>query len=188
MKHPRFRSFFRILGVVLLPFAGLSLLVSFTGPTTGVGDALSMLLPAVLVTAASIYLLLGAPHLDPVLDAVFDFFKIESRLESGRIFIQTGGARCGDSFWSSWNCTVPFAQLRVTHDAIVLSALLGFSRRTFTLPRSSIRCLRWKRALFSLGLQIEHRMPEYPPFLLFWVMDRKFVTEGLKAFGYELKE
>jgi hypothetical protein len=104
-------------------------------------------------------------------------------------FTQTGGIRYGDSYWDATNLTTPFALLRVSRDTIILSAsVLRAGDRTFTFLRSAIRRLRWKRGLFSWGLQIEHTVGEYPPFLLFWVGHRKTVAEGLRAFGYEISD
>ena len=102
-------------------------------------------------------------------------------------FTQAGGIRYGESFWYATNLTAPLALLRVSKDAIILStSLLRVGDRTFTFPRSAIRRLRWKRGVFSRGLQIEHTVAEYPPFVLFWVGYRKTVAEGLRAFGYEI--
>ena len=102
-------------------------------------------------------------------------------------FTQTGGIRYGESFWYATNLTTPFALLRVSNDAIILStSLVRAGDRTFTFPRSAIRRLRWKRGIFSRGLQIEHTVGEYPAFVLFWVGYRKTVAEALRAFGYEI--
>jgi hypothetical protein len=104
-------------------------------------------------------------------------------------FTQTGGVRYGRSFWFAWNFTIPFAHLRVTRDALVLSvSAFGIWRRTFSFPRPAIRQLRWKRGVFSLGLQIEHTVDTYPPFVLFWVGSRKALAEGLRGFGYEISD
>jgi hypothetical protein len=77
-------------------------------------------------------------------------------------FAQTGGARYGRSFWFSWNFTTPFANLSITDAALILSiSVFGLWQRTFTFDRASIRNLRWKRGIFSLGLQIEHDISTY---------------------------
>ncbi|SRR6266542_1327047 len=104
-------------------------------------------------------------------------------------FTQTGGIRYGSSFWFSVNFTAPFACLRVSKDAIILSvSIFRLWQRTFTFQRSAIRQLRWKRGLFSLGLQIEHTVGEYPPLVLFWVRDRKALADSLRGFGYEISD
>ena len=104
-------------------------------------------------------------------------------------FTQIGGIRYGSSFWFTVNFTAPFARLRVSKEAIVLSVSISrLWQRTFTFQRSAIRQLRWKRGLFSLGLQIEHTVGEYPPWVLFWVGDRKTLADGLRGFGYEISD
>jgi len=104
-------------------------------------------------------------------------------------FIQTGGLRYGDNYWYAWNFTYPFAQLRVSSSDLTLSvSFLSLWRRTFIFPRPAIRQLRWKRGLFSRGLQIEHTLHEYPPFVLFWVGDLKSLAESLREFGYEIAD
>ncbi len=104
-------------------------------------------------------------------------------------FTQKGGIRYGSSVWSTVNFTAPFACLRVSKNAIILSvSVFRFWQRTFTFQRSDIRQLRWKRGFFSLGLQIEHTVAEYPSLVLFWVVDRKTLAEKLREFGYEIEE
>jgi hypothetical protein len=104
-------------------------------------------------------------------------------------FVQHGGIRYGESFYRGANFTWPFACLRVTGDSLVLKlSFLHLSSRTFAFPKSEIRALRWKRGLFSIGLHIEHAVSSYPPFILFWTLDRKKLAESLKNFGYELSE
>ncbi len=103
-------------------------------------------------------------------------------------FTQTGGIRYGESFWYATSHTSPSASLRISKDAIILSTstFLG-SDRTFSFPRSAIRRLRWKRGLFSRGLQIEHTVAEYPPFIMFWGYS-KTLAAGLREFGYEISD
>jgi len=104
-------------------------------------------------------------------------------------FIQKGGIRYGSSVWSTVNFTAPFACLRVSKNVIILSvAIFRLWQRTFTFQRSDIRQLRWKRGLFSHGLQIEHTVSEYPPLVLFWAVDRKTLTENLREFGYQISD
>ncbi len=104
-------------------------------------------------------------------------------------FTQKGGIRYGSSVWSTANFTAPFACLRVSKNSIILSvSIFRLWQRTFTFQRSDIRQLRWKRGLFSLGLQIEHSVTEYPTFVLFWVVERKTLAENLIEFGYEISE
>ena len=175
MRTPRLESLLRVIGFLLLPIAGLFCLLCI--PVGMIGLSLVF---GILVLVA-IYLIRGAPHL---LRAVDRFPKVTSQYEADRAFTQTGGVRCGRSFWFSSNCTIPFAQFRVSKKALVLSVSVW--RRTFTFPRSSIRHLRWKRALFSHELRIEYDVGDFPPFVLFWVSNREAMTQGLRDFGYQV--
>jgi hypothetical protein len=185
MKTPRFKILLRLLGILLLPFAGLLFFFSFAEAETKAMDvAIPTLFCGLLLLAASVYLLFGAPHL---IRAVGRFPQIESKLDAGQAFTQTGGIRYGRSFWFATNCTMPFAQLRISKEVLVLSvSFLRLWQRTFIFQRSSVHRLKWKRALFSLGLQIEHDVTEFPPFILFWVSNREELTHGLREFGYEV--
>ena len=101
-------------------------------------------------------------------------------------FTQKGGIRYGSSVWSTVNFTAPFGRLRVSRNAIILSvSMFRLWQGTFTFQQSDIRQLRWKRGLFSLGLQIEPTVTEYPTF---WVVDRKTLAENLREFGYEVSD
>ena len=103
-------------------------------------------------------------------------------------FTQIGGVRYGESFWYAANFTWPFARLSVARQAITLSvSMMGFAKRTFTFPRVAIRQLRWKRGIFSRGLLIEHTIGDCPPFVLFWVSNRKELAGHLRESGYEIE-
>jgi hypothetical protein len=104
-------------------------------------------------------------------------------------YTQAGGARFGRSFWFAWNFTSPFAHLRIASNSMVLTvSVFRLWQRTFTFRKTDLRQLRWKRGLFSTGLQISHAASEYPPFVLFWPLDRCKLKEQLKAFDYEISE
>ncbi len=181
MRTPQFKGLLRLLGILMVPWAGLLFLFSLVDSM-----AIPTLLLGLFVSASSVYLITGAPHL---IKAVDRFPKVESKFDGGKSFTQTGGIRWGRSFLSAsgW-CTIPFARIRVSREEIVLSvsSFLPFMRRTFTFPRTSVRRLRWKRGILSLGLKIEHDMAECPPFILFWVTNRSELTRGLREFGFEV--
>ena len=178
MRAPHLQSVLRVIGFIVLPFAGLFCLLCIAAGMLGASVMFGI---AVL---ASIYLISGAPHLIRMADA---FPKATSQYEGDQAFIQTGGVRWGRSFWfaSGW-ASVPFAHLRVSQDALAVSVAALHKRHTFTVPRSAVRRLTWKRAPFSLGLQIEHNLAGCPPFLLFWVTNRDALVCGLRDFGYEM--
>jgi hypothetical protein len=127
-------------------------------------------------------------HLTPSAQVMLSV-RIKGITRMEQEFTETGGVRYGRSFWLAWNFTIPFAHLRVTRDALILSvSVFGIWRRTFMFPRLAIRKLRWKRGIFSPGLQIEHALEQYPPFVLFLVGSRKALADGLRGFGYEVSD
>lgn len=93
-------------------------------------------------------------------------------------FRQIGGARIGFV-----NATWPFAWLTATPEMISLRC--GFK---FTFPKDSIRRLRWHRGIMSSGLRIEHAVPRYPTFFVFWTFDFPALKRELEALGYEVHD
>ncbi len=75
-------------------------------------------------------------------------------------FSQTGGARIDSS-----NVTAPYAVLSGHRNALRLSCW----GQDYVFPKSSIVALGRHRGLFSIGLRIEHDVPLYPRYVVFWV-------------------
>lgn len=179
MQKSKLQTILRVIGFLLLPIAGLLFLLFLLGGEIG----LSLMFGLSVLMA--IYLISGAPHL---LRAVDRFPKIKSEYEGDSAFIQTGGLQFR-SGWRVTNLTMPFANMRVTREAILVTgSFIGWTRCSFSFPRSSIRGLRWRRIFFNLGVQIEHDLPSYPAYILFWVSDRKALIQGLRDFGYEVSD
>jgi len=104
-------------------------------------------------------------------------------------YSETGGIRYGTSFCTALNFTWPFATLTVTADQLVIRvALVGIWSRTFTLNRAQINSIKRKRALWSVGIEINHSIPEYPPFILFWTFRYRRLKHELECRGYELRD
>ncbi len=93
-------------------------------------------------------------------------------------FSQIGGARIGFI-----NATWPFARLSADRDAIALRCLLKF-----TFPRDQIIALSRYRGFTSTGLQIEHRVPRYPGFMLFWTFNFERLKAELETLGYTVRD
>src|SRR5260221_4470875 len=145
MRTPLLKSLLKVIGWVLLPISGCFCLLSVPAGMIGPGLVFGIL------SLVAIYLIRGAPRLTQLVDT---FPKVTSQYEGDRAFTQTGGLRYGSGI-GVVNFTMPFARLRVTRESIVITlSFLGLLRRSFTFPRSSIRRLRWRRILFSLGIQI----------------------------------
>ena len=60
--------------------------------------------------------------------------------------------------------------------------------RRFHFTRKEVAALRKRRGLISVGVQIEHARPDYPPFILFWSFQRKRLLATAEAAGYLISD
>jgi len=93
-------------------------------------------------------------------------------------FAQIGGARI-----CFINATWPLARLSADRDAIALRCLFKF-----TFPRDSITRLSRYLGFISTGLQIEHTIPHYSGFILFWTLSFDMLKGELEALGYTVRD
>jgi hypothetical protein len=103
-------------------------------------------------------------------------------------YAETGGLRWGQSFGWAANATWPFARIHVSADHLRLSVSFWKWKRSFDFERVEVRQIRRKRGLFSVGVVVEHRKPEYPPFILFWTFRYEILCGALRRLGYEVAE
>jgi hypothetical protein len=94
------------------------------------------------------------------------------------MFSQIGGARIGLGR-SSW----PFARLSATREDVSVRCLFNY-----IFPKRSIRRLSRHHGLFSTGLRIEHDIPRYSSFFVFWTFDFETLKRELEALGYEVHD
>ena len=106
------------------------------------------------------------------------------QLEMVATFTQTGGIRVGTGWLDAFNASWPFAKLTVTQKQILLSC---FSYR-YSFPRESIRQLSRHRGWFSVGLRIEHTVPMYDVFLVFWTFNYGALRRRLREMGYAVDD
>jgi hypothetical protein len=99
-------------------------------------------------------------------------------------FTQTGGIRVGEGIFDAFNAKWPFAHLTITPKQVHLSC---FSYQ-YSFPRDSIRRLSRHRAWFSVGLRIEHTVPMYPVFLVFWTFKYAALKRQLREMGYAVDD
>ena len=99
-------------------------------------------------------------------------------------FTVTGAARL-DSWFATW----PHAKLSANAGALSLS----FFRRTYNIPKGSIRRLSKSRNFFSYGLRIEHTEASVPEFVVFcpnivflWKNGFNKLKVELGILGYEV--
>jgi hypothetical protein len=98
-------------------------------------------------------------------------------------FSQTGGIRIGGGL-IAFNATWPFATLYLTESDLQLR----FLYRDYRFPKASIQKLSRHQGLFSVGLRIEHRIPSYPRFLVFWTFAFQKLKSELQRLGYEIAD
>lgn len=95
-------------------------------------------------------------------------------------FSQKGGARVG-----MLNVSLPFAKLFIFRNALRLSCV-----EDYVFAKDSIVALTRYREFISDGLQIQHSVPTYPAFIVFWVspfaLKSRFAVlkARMEAFGY----
>lgn len=100
------------------------------------------------------------------------------------VFTQKGGIRIGEGIFTAFNASWPFAHLTVTPRQLLLSC---FSYQ-YSFPRESIRRLSRYRGWFSVGLRVEHTVPTYPVFLVFWTFKYAALKQQLQKMGYTLDD
>ena len=96
--------------------------------------------------------------------------------------VQRGGARIGRSYWFSSNATWRCATLEADRNEIVLTSL----EKSHRFPRDQILRIVQHTAIAATGIQIEHTVEEYPPFILFWSFNFPELRVALTEFGYKL--
>jgi hypothetical protein len=97
----------------------------------------------------------------------------------------TGGIHYGDSYYSAFNATWPFARLIVSTGSVDLNTSFF---KSFSFPKSQITTISKYGGFFSKGLQIQHSISEYPPFIVFWTPKWEAVKLALIENGYQVSE
>lgn len=94
-------------------------------------------------------------------------------------FETTGGARVG---W--FNATWPMAKLSATPETLRVS-VMGFGDYQFA-PDTVTGITRYTSIpILGWGIQIHHRVPEYPARILFWCLGNpENLLEGIRASGF----
>jgi hypothetical protein len=98
-------------------------------------------------------------------------------------FSQTGGTRIGGGL-IAFNATWPFATLYLYESELHLR----FFYKDYKFPKTSIQRLRRHHGIFSAGLRIEHSVPSYPRFLVFWTFAFQKLKTELQRPGYEVAD
>jgi len=90
----------------------------------------------------------------------------------------------GEGLFSAFNATWPFATLFASPTQLFLSC---FSYE-YSFKPESIRRLSKHRGLFSTGMRIEHAVPSYPLFLVFWTFRFHALKQRLTEMGYKVED
>ena len=102
-------------------------------------------------------------------------------------YFERGGLRWGHSFWLGANATWPFATLSVTPDHAEVRVGIWPLQRRFVFDPGEVLSFRRRKGFFSVGVQIEHRQPEYPRFILFWTFHFHRLRDTVRAMGYKVE-
>src|SRR5437868_14694966 len=103
---------------------------------------------------------------------------------ASEIVTETGGFRVGRNAWLALNASWPFGTLEIHRDQVVLHTFW----RSYTFPRSSIVLLSVFSGFFSRGLRIEHSIPTYPRFVVFWSPHMSRLQQRLTEVGFGIAD
>jgi len=103
---------------------------------------------------------------------------------ASEIITETGGFRVGRNAWLAFNGSWPFGKLQIHRDRLILEALW----QTYTFPRPSIVALSVYSGFFSRGLRIQHSIPAYPSFVVFWSYHMSRVQQRLTEAGFRVDD
>jgi hypothetical protein len=93
---------------------------------------------------------------------------------------EIGGFTVGRNFLLALNGTWPFGRLEIHHDRLILNTLF----RRYTFPRDSIVSLSIFSGFFSRGIRVEHSVPTYPRFIVFWSFHISRLRQRLSEAGF----
>ena len=95
----------------------------------------------------------------------------------------------GGSFWTASVWSWPFAHFLVCDDRLILTTPEG----TFDFPRERVVRLRYRPGWFARalklgfgGLQIEHSVADYPPFIFFGSFNISSVCNALRDASFAI--
>jgi hypothetical protein len=102
-------------------------------------------------------------------------------------YSEQGGLRWGNAFFQAANASWPFARITVSAQRVRLTVkCLNLVNESFDLEKDDITAIRKIRGWLSVGIRFEHRKPEYPPFLLFWMVRKSPLAVELRRMGYDV--
>ena len=107
---------------------------------------------------------------------------VQTPSSADEVFTQQGGYRVGRSALLSFNASWPFGSVEVRSGYFVLHCI---SRR-LVFPVSAVTSVSMYHGLFSIGIRIEHTIPNYPRFVVLWTRKPGALIRRLKDAGYPI--
>ena len=104
-------------------------------------------------------------------------------------YSETGGLRCGESFWFATHATWPFVTLNATSEKIVINlSVIGIIKKQMEFAKGDIKAIVKKKGMlpFNTGIVIEHSKQAYPPFVLFWTFGFGNLKQKLLELGFKV--
>jgi|GEM_PF-1324220 len=98
------------------------------------------------------------------------------------VFIQRGGYRVGRSTMLSFNASWPFGSIELRSGQLALHCIT----RRLVFPVSAVTGISIYYGMFSIGLRIEHTVPDYPRFVVFWTRNHDELIQRLKDAGFPI--
>ncbi len=98
-------------------------------------------------------------------------------------FTQQGGYRVGRNALLSFNASWPFGSVELRSGQLALHCIT----RRLVFPVSSVTSVSTYHGLFSVGVRIEHTIPDYPRFVVFWTRKPDELIQHLKDAGYPIQ-
>jgi hypothetical protein len=98
-----------------------------------------------------------------------------------------GGASVGEGLFV-WNFGYPFARIEISDSCINIKVSFLWYRRSYNLPKGSIRKIRNVDTLWSRAVRFDHSQEGVPPVVIFGCLGgRSSLVEALTAAGYPVE-
>jgi hypothetical protein len=107
----------------------------------------------------------------------------QTPIATDEVFTQQGGYRIGRNAWLSFNASWPLGSLEVRSGQLALCTIT----RRLVFPVTSVTAISTYYGMFSVGIRIEHTVPEYPRFIVFWSRQPEVLIERLKGAGFPIQ-
>lgn len=108
---------------------------------------------------------------------------VQTPISADQVFTQQGGYRVGRSALLSFNASWPFGSVELRSGELALHCIT----RRLVFPVAAVTSVFIYHGLFSVGVRIEHTIPDYPRFVVFWTRNPDELIQRLKDAGYPIQ-